>query len=200
MLSLCVVLSLSLFVNMEMCALVCFPSLNRRLLLSFTKNARSHEQSNKNNESRRHLFSRSSFTAVMMPFRKGVSTARVKANKRMGLSVKRFPFFFFLLPFFLSINWAVFLRVSLLEWFTAARGDSYYVLLRFKRVGLRFSSALQSYKKFCASLSLSLSLSLFYYSVGPLLAPTLFFSRIYFFVFYVSLLRGVLFDRLLFVS
>ena len=146
---------------MEMCALVCFPSLTRRLLLSFTKNARSHEQSNKNNESRRHLFSRSSFTAVMMPFRKGVSTARVKANKRMGLSVKRFPFFFFLLPFFLSINWAVFLRVSLLEWFTAARGDSYYVLLRFKRVGLRFSSALQSYKKFCASLSLSHSLSLF---------------------------------------
>ena len=60
-----------------------------RLLLSF-KNALSHEQSNKNNESRRHLFSRSSFTAVMMPFRKGVSTARVKANKRMGLSVKRF--------------------------------------------------------------------------------------------------------------
>ena len=57
MLSLCVVLSLSLFVNMEMCALVCFPSLNRRLLLSFTKNARSHEQSNENNESRRHLFS-----------------------------------------------------------------------------------------------------------------------------------------------
>jgi len=139
----------------------------------------------------------------MMSFRKGVSTARVKANKRMGLSVKRFSletFSSFLLPFFLSINWAVFLRVSLLEWFTAARGDSYYVLLRFKRVGLRFSSALQSYKKFCASLSLSLSLSLFYYSVGPLLAPTLFFSRIYFFVFYVSLLRGVLFDRLLFVS
>ena len=145
------------------------------------------------------LFRSSSFTAVTMPFRKGVSTARVKANKRMGLSVKRFPFFFFLLPFFLSINWAVFLRVSLLEWFTAARGDSYYVLLRFKRVGLRFSSALQSYKKFCASLSLSHSHS-FYYSVGPLLAPTLFFSRIYFFVFYVSLLRGVLFDRLLFVS
>ena len=79
----------------------------------------------------------------------------------MGLSVKRFSletFSSFLLPFFLSINWAVFLRVSLLEWFTAARGDSYYVLLRFKRVGLRFSSALQSYKKFCASLSLSLSL------------------------------------------
>ena len=50
----------------------------------------------------------------MMSFRKGVSTARVKANKRMGLSVKRFPFFFFLLPFFLSINWAVFLRVSFL--------------------------------------------------------------------------------------
>ena len=149
------------------------------------------------------LFRSSSFTAVMMSFRKGVSTARVKANKRMGLSVKRFSletFSSFLLPFFLSINWAVFLRVSLLEWFTAARGDSYYVLLRFKRVGLRFSSALQSYKKFCASLSLSLSLSLFYYSVGPLLAPTLFFSRIYFFVFYVSLLRGVLFDRLLFVS
>ena len=120
----------------------------------------------------------------------------------MGLSVKRFSletFSSFLLPFFLSINWAVFLRVSLLEWFTAARGDSYYVLLRFKRVGLRFSSALQSYKKFCASLSLSHSHS-FYYSVGPLLAPTLFFSRIYFFVFYVSLLRGVLFDRLLFVS
>ena len=117
MLSLCVVLSLSLFVNMEMCALVCFPSLTRRLLLSFTKNARSHEQSNKNNESRRHLFSRSSFTAVMMPFRKGVSTARVKANKRMGLSVKRFSletFSSFLLPFFLSINWAVFLRVSFL--------------------------------------------------------------------------------------
>ena len=93
MLSLCVVLlSLSLFVNMEMCALVCFPSLNGRLLLSFTKNARSHEQSNENNESRRHLFSsgRLSFTAVTMPFRKGVSTARVKANKRMGLSVKRF--------------------------------------------------------------------------------------------------------------
>ena len=42
---------------MEMCALVCFPSLNGRLLLSFTKNARSHEQSNENNESRRHLFS-----------------------------------------------------------------------------------------------------------------------------------------------
>ena len=57
MLSLCVVLSLSLFVNMEMCALVCFPSLNGRLLLSFIKNARSHEQSNKNKESRRHLFS-----------------------------------------------------------------------------------------------------------------------------------------------
>ena len=63
----------------------------------------------------------------MMSFRKGVSTARVKANKRMGLSVKRFSletFSSFLLPFFLSINWAVFLRVSLLEWFTAARGDS----------------------------------------------------------------------------
>jgi hypothetical protein len=87
-----------------------------------------------------------------------------KSKQKDGFECEAFfplNFSFFLLPFFLSINWAVFLRVSLLEWFTAARGDSYYVLLRFKRVGLRFSSALQSYKKFCASLSLSLSLSLF---------------------------------------
>ena len=62
---------------------------------------------------------------------------------------------------------------------------------------------LRRYKVTKSFVLLSLSLShshSFYYSVGPLLAPTLFFSRIYFFVFYVSLLRGVLFYRLLFVS
>ena len=56
-----------------------------------------------------------------------VYCACVKANKRMGLSVKRFSletFSSFLLPFFLSINWAVFLRVSFVEWFSAASGDS----------------------------------------------------------------------------
>lgn len=40
------------------------------------------------------LFRSSSFTAVITPFRKGVSTARVKANKRMCLSVKRFSLLF----------------------------------------------------------------------------------------------------------
>ena len=59
--------------------------------------------------------SSSSFTAVTMPFRKGVSTARVKANKRMGLSVKRFSLetfssFFFL---FFSVLIGRFLRGSL---------------------------------------------------------------------------------------
>ena len=74
------------------------------------------------------LFRSSSFTAVTMPFRKGVSTARVKADKGMGLSVKRFSletFSFFLLPFFLSeFNWAVIIEGPFLEWCTAARGDS----------------------------------------------------------------------------
>ena len=92
-----------------MCALVFFPSLNEAS--SFLKKTLSHEQSNKNNKSRRHLFSRSSFTAVIMPFRKGVSTARVKADKRMCLSVKRFSPKLFLLfaSFLVGFNWAIFL-------------------------------------------------------------------------------------------
>ena len=79
------------------------PSLNEELLLSFT---RAHEQSNENNESKTPLLSvvvYCGYDAVSG----GVYCACVKANKRMGLSVKRFPLKL-LLPFFLSINWAVF--------------------------------------------------------------------------------------------
>ena len=133
-----------------------------RLLLSFTKNALSRTEQREQQKQKTPLLSvvvYCGYDAVS----KGSVYCACKSKQKDGFECEAFfplNFSFFLLPFFLSINWAVFLRVSLLEWFTAARGDSYYVLLRFKRVGLRFSSALQSYKKFCASLSLSLSLFL----------------------------------------
>ena len=98
---------------MEMCALVCFPSIEgfffplqktRALTNRATRTTKAEDTS--------------SLQVVFVVYcgydavsKGSVYCACVKANKRMGLSVKRFSletFSSFLLPFFLSINWAVF--------------------------------------------------------------------------------------------
>ena len=81
--SLFVSFSLSLFVNMEMCALVCFPSLREASSFLYKKRALSRtEQQEQRKQKTPLLFRSSSFTAVMMPFRKGVSTCACKSKQK----------------------------------------------------------------------------------------------------------------------
>ena len=193
--------SLSLFVNMEMCALVFFPSLSKASSFLYKKRALSRtEQQEQRKQKTPLLFRSSSFTAVMMPFRKGVSTCACKSKQKDVFECEAFfqNFSFFLLPFFLVLIGRFFLEDCGLLLCAMNLSTCCYVLNGWFR-----SAFLRRYKvtKSCVLLSLSLSLSLShshsFYSVGLLLAPTLF---LVFFAFYVSPLRDVLFYRLLFVS
>ena len=109
---------------MEMCALVFFPSLSKASSFLYKKRALSRtEQQEQRKQKTPLLFRSSSFTAVMMPFRKGVSTCACKSKQKDVFECEAFFQKLFLLfaSFFLSINWAIFFRGL---WFTAARDDS----------------------------------------------------------------------------